>query len=177
MANRVHDVAERTHTHRPLISHKPGFNTHFSIPLSLCCRKSLLTEDALKSIGIWLPQPFITFQHRSLCLLYANTWSVLVWMGEWEWEYNSCPQDSILNGPVSWEVLLRQASTCQAARLSTAELDQTLKEKLGRYRRISFHRGCWLLYHSLLASPLSSLDFPHSCSHTSQKICTIHFTV
>lgn len=39
---------------------------------------------------------------------------------------------------MSLEVLFRQASTCQAASLSATALEQTLKEKQGRYRCISF---------------------------------------
>ncbi|MEQ2246538.1 hypothetical protein ILYODFUR_000439 [Ilyodon furcidens] len=53
------------------------------------------------------------------------------------WECNSCPQDSILHGPVSLEVLFRQDGTCQAASHRASALEQMLKEKQSRYRCIS----------------------------------------
>lgn len=81
----VYEQLRNTHT-EPLISHKPGFSAHFSILHLLYRRKSFLTEDALKSIGIWLPRPS-AFHNISTLLPFVcfqrctNTWLVLVWIG------------------------------------------------------------------------------------------------
>ena len=125
----------------PLISHKPGFNTHFSTLHPLCRRKSFLTEDALKSIGIWLPQPLAFHNISTLLSLSVFKGALTLGLSLCGYECDSCPQDSILHGPVSLEVLFRQASTCLPGcqpRRYSADWNRPWKREQGRYRCISF---------------------------------------